>query len=177
MNTPSSSTRTYRFWLLLAVVAVALVIVTALTTARWLRPTKVASSTTLMVDPSTFTTADLRGKLTGAFSTPPGSRLDLTFMFNYPQYELGASTTTVWTSGTSGTWDIDDSHPLLTPAQRAQGWHMMLITPPGETTTAPSRVLFTFDADGQITAIEFASFLGIEAAPAKHMFLYRKNLP
>jgi hypothetical protein len=127
--------------------------------------------------PSAFTTADLRGKLTGALSTPPGSRVNMTFLFNFPLYELGPSTTTVWTQGTTGTWDIDDSHPLLTPAPRAQGWHMMLITAPGDATKAPSRVMFTFDADGHITAIEFASFLGIESALDKHMALHRKNLP
>jgi hypothetical protein len=107
--------------------------------------------------------------------TPP-AQTDLTFVFNYPLYELAPSSTTVWTSGTTGTWEIDDTHPLLTPAQRSQGWHMMLITAPGDATKAPARVLFTFDTEGQITAIEFASF-GIEFTPDKHMFLYRKYLP
>lgn len=168
----------WRFPLLLAVAALTLVLVTVLVTARVTRKSPLATARQdHQAYALAFTTADLRGKLTGAFGTPPGSRPDLTFMFNYPLYELGPSTTTVWTQGTTGTWDIDDSHPLLTPAQRAQGWHMMLMTAPGDATKAPARVLFTFDADGQITAIEFASFLGIESTPEKHMFLYRKNLP
>jgi hypothetical protein len=177
MNTPSPSTRTRRFWLVLALVALIVIACTALTTMFVMHPVKAPVTAKVHVDPSTFTAADLRGKLTGAFSTPPGSQIDLTILFSHPLYELAPSTTTVWTSGTTGTWDIDDSHPLLTPAQRAQGWHMMLITAPGDATKAPARVLFTFDTEGQITAIEFASFLGVEFTPDKHMILYRKNLP
>jgi hypothetical protein len=173
MNNPPSSTRTWRFWLVLVASVLTVIVITAFTTALIMRPAKVPSKSSVTVDPSTFTTADLRGKLTGTFATPPGARLDLSFIFNYPLYELGPSTTTVCT----GTWDIDDTHPLLTPGQRAQGWHMMLLTAPGDATKAPSRVRFTFDAEGQITAIEWASFLGIESAPDKHMFLYRKSLP
>lgn len=168
----------WRFLLMLVAAALTLVLVTALVTARITRTSPLATARQdHPANALTFTTADLRGKLTGAFGTSPGSRPDLTFMFNYPLYELGPSTTTVWTQGTTGTWDIDDSHPLLTTSQRAQGWHMVLMTAPGDATKAPARVLFTFGADGQITAIEFASFLGIESAPDKHMFLYRKNLP
>jgi hypothetical protein len=154
------------------------VIVTALFTARITRTTPPATPRQDQQTPSrAFTTAELRGKLTGTFVTPKGARLDLSFTFNFPLYELGPSTTTVWTNGTTGTWDIDDSHPLLTSAQRAKGWHMMLMTAPGDATKAPARVSFTFDTDGQIIAIEFASFLGIEFGPEKHMFLNRKNVP
>lgn len=164
--------------ILFSALVVAVVIVTAMVTAHITRTVPPATPHQDQQPSShAFTTSELRGKLTGTFATPKGARLDLSFTFNFPLYELGPSTTTVWTNGTTGTWDIDDSHPLLTSVQRSQGWHMMLMTAPGDATKAPGRVLFTFDTEGQIIAIEFASFLGIEFGPEKHMFLDRRNVP
>jgi hypothetical protein len=88
-------------WFVLTVSAIVLIIVTTFATVLVMRPTTPATAAA-NIDPATFTAANLRSKLTGTFTTPPGASLDPSFTFNYPLYELGPSTTTIWTQGTAG---------------------------------------------------------------------------
>lgn len=120
--------------------------------------------------------ADLQTLFAGTFATSADAKTDMSITFRHPTYLLNPSRSFVWTAGTRGTWDLFSDHPALTDRQRNDGWYVLTMTLPDHPAApVPAHVKFDIDTSGRVTAIRFASFMGMQFPAAQHMVLYRKD--
>lgn len=120
--------------------------------------------------------ADLQAMFSGTFATSADAKTDMSITFRHPTYLLNPSRSFVWTAGTRGTWDLFSDHPALTDRQRNDGWYILTMTPPDDPAApVPAHVKFDIDTSGRVTAVRFASFMGMQFPAAQHVVLYRKD--
>jgi hypothetical protein len=117
---------------------------------------------------------EFKASIVGTYESELNADRHMSIAFLFPFYVLNPNKDYIWASGNTGQWELFDDSESLTATDRAAGFYVMALKPPDASgMSIPCNVKFEFDKNGLVSAMTFASLLGIRFPDSKHCILHR----